>query len=63
MVFEFTPTTVEPMEAYYRFSIPSQSITAVFLLAGVVVEPKVPERSVVRARVLPQHDQWALCVF
>ena len=41
MVFEFTPTTIEPMEAYYRFSIPSQSITAVFLLAGVVVEPKV----------------------
>ena len=41
MVFEFTPATVEPTEAYYRFSIPSQSITAVFLIAGVVVEPKV----------------------
>jgi hydrocephalus-inducing protein len=41
MVFEFTPATTEPAEAYYRFSIPSQNITAVFLLAGVVVEPKV----------------------
>ncbi len=41
MVFEFTPATTEPAEAYYRFSIPSQSITAVFLVAGVVVEPKV----------------------
>ncbi len=41
MVFEYTPSTVDAVEAYYRFSIPSQSITAVFVIAGVVTEPKV----------------------
>lgn len=41
MVFEYTPTEDVQCESFWTFSIPSQSISAPFLLAGAVSEPRV----------------------
>ena len=41
MVFEYTAEEVGTSEALYRFLIPEQSISQLFLLTGSVVEPQV----------------------
>ena len=41
MVFEYTPSDIARVEGFYRFSIPSASISQLVLLTGVVVEPRV----------------------
>ena len=41
MCFEYTPKTMGLHEAFWRFSIPQRNLTAVFLLVGNVVEPRV----------------------
>lgn len=41
MVFEYTPSTDEPAEAFWQFSIPEQNIEVPFLLVGLVAEPRV----------------------
>eukprot|EP00750_Incisomonas_marina_P001420 INCI1119.3.p1 GENE.INCI1119.3~~INCI1119.3.p1 ORF type:complete len:1768 (+),score=268.85 INCI1119.3:361-5304(+) len=43
MSFEFTPVqlTGQAQESFWRFSIPQRNLSATFLLAGEVVEPRV----------------------
>eukprot|EP00753_Platysulcus_tardus_P018896 PLAT7033.13.p2 GENE.PLAT7033.13~~PLAT7033.13.p2 ORF type:complete len:1497 (-),score=833.67 PLAT7033.13:92-4582(-) len=41
MVFEYTPRTVGTHESFWRFSVPEHGVSALFLVVGRVVEPKV----------------------
>lgn len=41
VAFDFTPTTLDLVESFWTFSIPSLSISLPFLLVGQSVEPAV----------------------
>ena len=41
MTFEYTPVTAGNHESLWRFRLPQQNVSALFLLAGSVVEPRV----------------------
>ncbi|KAK9824158.1 hypothetical protein WJX72_008157 [[Myrmecia] bisecta] len=41
MVFEFTPSTEQIQESFWKFCIPEQNLEVLFLLVGTVTEPRV----------------------
>ena len=41
MIFEFTPSSTDTAEAFYRFEVPEHGISELFLFVGTVLEPRV----------------------
>jgi len=41
MIFEFTPSSTDTAEAFYRFVVPEHGISQLFLFVGTVLEPRV----------------------